>query len=339
MTRLALLASGTALLLSSAAMAQDSGGLSAEFTIELENDTLFDSTNPANELSDTYATIGAALSLALSAHASLNTSLVLEPIIDAVDDRAFEDHGLYAEELYYAHDFGAAQIVLGKFNPAFGTAWDAAPGIYGADFAEDYELTEQLGGAVTVPFDIGGTQNELTLAIFQADRTILSKSLGRKRPQNALNAGGVTNTDGPESMSLSLDGVWGDSTYNLSLQHLGRGVGDVADQTGISVGMTHSYDLGVPVSLLAELAYFGDFGGTGNAARYGTVGLAAPVGPVTVSGVYSNRDIAGAPTDHLGTLSAEMELFAGLTGAVGYRFGREGGDKNQTIGTLLVYEF
>ena len=82
-----------------------------------------------------------------------------------------------------------------------------------------------------------------------------------------------------------------------------------------------------------------EFDGTRNSASYGTLGLAAPVGPVTVSAVYSLRDVQTMPTDHLVTVSAEMELFENFTGAIGYRYGDEGGEDSHTIGTLFAYEF
>ncbi|WP_281968810.1 hypothetical protein [Roseovarius nanhaiticus] len=336
---LAPLTGALALFSTSPTLALEYGPLTAEFTVEIENDSLFESTDPANEISDTYTTIESAITLAIGASSSLNASLVLEPITDATRDRAFEDHGLYAEELYFSHDFGGAALQLGKFNPAFGVAWDEAPGIFGADFAEDYELTEQLGGAVLVPFDLGASVNVLSVAVFHADRTILSDSLGRVRGQNNISAGGVANTDGPESIAAAINGAIGETTYNVGIQRLARGAGDTHDQTGAVLGLTHTYDLGRPVALLSEIAYFTDFGGTSASAQYGTVGVAAPFGPVTVSGTYSNRDVSGARTDHLASISGEMELAPGLFGSLGYRWAREGTDKNQTIGTLITYEF
>ncbi|WP_371224961.1 hypothetical protein [Roseovarius sp. 2305UL8-3] len=330
------------LVVAGGAMAQDAGNgpFSAEFVIELQNDWTFDSTDPAAEFNNTFATIEGALSFSFTQNTSVNATLVFEQITGPTDDSFLEDHGLYAEELYFAHDFGGAQVVLGKFNPAFGVAWDAAPGIYGVDFAEDYEITEKLGGAIIVPFEAAGGSHEVSFAAFQADRTILSDSLGEERGLTSLPMGGVSNTDGVESFALSLSGEFGATGYNLGIQHQGRGAGDAADQTGAVFGITHAVEAGsFPFELLAEVAWFDEFDGTTNSATYGTVGISAPIGPVTVSGVYSVRDVQTMPTDRLATISAEMELFGGLTGALGYRFGREGGVKSQTIGTLLVYEF
>lgn len=339
MNKLTSIAGAVALGAASPAVALDYGPFTAEFSVEIENDSVVDSNNSANEISDTYATIEAAIAMALGEASSLNLGLVFEPITGATRDRAFEDHGLYAEEFFFNHDFGAGEIILGKFNPAFGVAWDEAPGIFGADFAEDYQLTEQIGGAVLIPFDIGASNNYLSVALFNADRSILSKSVGRKRGQNSLPAGGVGNTSGPQSIAIAMNGELGETTYNIGVQNLARGAGDTHDQTGAVLGMTHTYDLGRPVALLAEMAYFTDFGGTSASARYGTVGIAAPFGPVTMSAAYSNRDVQGARTDHLATLTGEMELARNLFASLGYRYGREGPDKTHTIGTVIAYEF
>lgn len=327
---------------STAAMAQDGGSsrFSAEFEIEIANDYTFDSDDPAAELNDTYVTIGAGLSFALAESTSINAGLVFEPILDPADDRFFEDHGLYVEELFLSHDFGGAEVVLGKFNPAFGAAWDLAPGIYGADFAEDYQITEKIGVGINIPITAHGGEHTLSFAMFNADRSLLSNSLGRERGQTNLAAGGVSNTRSPESYSVTLSGNFGATGYNFGVQHQEGGQGDVADQTGVVLGLTHSFETGsVPWEVLAEIAWFDKFDGTRNSARYYTLGASVPVGRVTLSGTYSVRDIDTAPTDRLATVAAEMDLAEGLSGALAYRWGREGGVDSNTIGTLLVYEF
>ncbi|UXX82237.1 hypothetical protein [Roseovarius pelagicus] len=330
------------LLLASAgtANAQD-GRFTWEGSIELQSDVLFDSSNPANELNDTYMTINGALSYAITSRTSVNASLVIEPIIGAVKDRVLEDHGLYAEELYFAHDFGPAEVVLGKFNPAFGAAWDLAPGLYGADFAEDYQLTERVGAAINIALPLGVGEHVLSFAAFNADRSIFSESLGRKRPQNNLSAGGVSNTSDPESFALSLMGEVGNTAYNIGIQNQARGVGDVTDQTGFVAGVVYVLGEGssVPVELLGEVAYFDAFGGVRADATIATFGAAFAVGPATVSGVYAVRDIQNAPTDHLATLSVEVPVTDSLSTTIGYRYGREAGDRNHTLGSVLTYEF
>lgn len=337
-----IMASGAVLFgLAGAALAEEGiGPFSAEFSVELQSDFVVDSSDPAAEINNTYATIEGGLSFSFTERTSINATLLIEQVIDPTSDSFLEDHGFYAEELFLSHDFGPAQVVLGKFNPAFGSAWDVAPGIYGADFAEDYEITEKLGAAVIIPFAAGGGEHELSFALFQADRTILSDSIGTERGQNSLPAGGVSNTSDPESVALSLSGAFGDTGYNFGVQYQAKGRGDAADQTGVVFGLTHAVETGsFPLELLAELAWFDEFDGSRNSATFATLGVAAPVGPVTVSAVYSLRDVQTQPTDHLATVSAEMELFENFTAAIGYRYGDEGGEDSHTIGTLFAYEF
>ncbi|MEO1494981.1 MAG: hypothetical protein AAFV19_22785 [Pseudomonadota bacterium] len=313
----------------------------ADFALELENDFTFSSTDPDAEINDTFATLEGALSLAFSTGTSLNATVLFEPVLDAEDDRFFEDHGLFAQELFLAQEFEGGNVIFGKFNPAFGSAWDLAPGIFGVDFAEDYELTERLGAAITLGFDAFEGEHEFSLAAFSADTTFLSSSAVEDRGRLRGQDGGVSNTQSPASFAVSLAGAFGDTGYNAGVQFQSVAPGEGFNQYGFVGGVTHvipfSDDNGV--ELLAEAAFFPDFDGAEEAAFIGTLGAAAPIGPVTLSGVYALRDIEDADTDHLATTTAEMELFDGFTGAVAYRFGREEGESNHTLGVLFVYEF
>jgi hypothetical protein len=341
MKTLSVTLAACAALGATAAQSQDANSpFSAEFSVELQTDFTVDSSAPGGEINNTFATIEGALSFAFTSRTSINSTLVFEQITAPTSDSFLEDHGLYAEELYFAHDFGAAQVVLGKFNPAFGLAWDAAPGIYGVDFAEDYQLTEKLGAGLVIPFAAGQGEHALSLSFFNADRSILSESLGENRGRTNRSDGGVSNTSAPESVAISLTGAFGATGYNLGLQSQARGVGDAEDQTGIVGGLSHEFATGsLPVKLLAELAYFDHFDGTADSATFATFGAEALVGPVTLSAVYAMRDVETLPKDHLATLSGEIEILEGLSGALAYRYGDEGGDETHTIGALLAYEF
>ena len=307
---------------------------SSEFTVEIQNDYNFDSDDPAAEFNDTFATIEGAFSYSFGSASSVNATALIEPVEDPTDDRFFEDHGFYFEELFFAHEFRGVEFVLGKYNPAFGFAWDAAPGIYGVDFAEDYEITERLGAAVNIP--VLGGDHVFQFAVFQADRTILSDSIGTERGQTNILSGGVSNTDAPESFTGTLTGEFGDTAYNVGFQHQARGVGDVRDQNGVVGGVIHSFN---SVEVLGEVAFLHGFEGTPYDALYVTAGASVPVGPVSLSGVFSLRDIETMPTDRLFTVSGEIELLDNVTAALGYRFGDEGGVDTQTFGTLVVVEF
>lgn len=312
------------------------GGVS----IEVEDDYTFDSDDNTAEINDLYNTTEAALSLEFSEATRISASLTFEPIRDPGpnDDREFEDQGLYLEELYLFHDFGPASAVAGKFNPAFGFAWDIAPGLFGTDFAEDYELTEKIGGGVAIPFTLGGGEAALVVAAYMADRTVFSDSLGANRGNLDEKDGGVSNTDAPESFMVALTGENAGVDYNLGIRRQAKGKGDDKDEFGFVAGAHSAFgDMGIEG--FGEIAYFPNFEGTRDDAFYTSLGVAAPVGPVTLSAVYSLRDSENAPTDHLATVSAEYEIVEGFSVGAGYRYAREGKIDNHTVGAVFAYEF
>ena len=165
--------------------------------VEIQNDHVVEADDPApgveGDGNDLFATIEPSIALQFSERFSLNTDLVIEPVRDrtADDDRFFEDHGLYAETLFLELTGQGWSLVAGKFNPAFGVAWDAAPGIYGTDFAEDYELTEKIGfgGALDV-FGEGDGAHRVDAAVFFADTSPLSRSAFTDRGRTRKSSGG-----------------------------------------------------------------------------------------------------------------------------------------------------
>ncbi len=99
----------------------------------------------------------------------------------------FEDIGVFVETLGLAYQFGAVTLFGGKFNPTFGIAWDVAPGIYGADLADDYELTERIGGGGAVTLGGGDFgRHTLTGQVFFLDTSVLSQSWGTESGFNRI---------------------------------------------------------------------------------------------------------------------------------------------------------
>lgn len=316
-------------------------GFSADFSVELENDATIESSDRAAELNDFFASIESAIALQYAEGSGVFSLLVLEPIRDPLNDRFLEDHGLYAEELYFAHDFGAARIKLGKFDPGFGMAWQAAPGIYGVDFAEDYELTEKVGGGLDIPFILGSGGATLSLASYFADTSFLSDSALSSRGNRNKADGGVSNTHSFESFAAQIGGQAGATGYVLGLRYQERGAGDAADEKGAVIGLTRPVALGAAeVGLLGEVAYFPDYDGATDHALYATFGASLDLeGPLGASAVYAFRDVENAKADHLATLSLDYEVREDMTLSTAYRYGREGGEDNHTIGLLFAYDF
>jgi hypothetical protein len=143
-------------------------------------------------------------------------------------NRYFENQAGWIDQLYLAWSRGPIEIFAGKIHPRFGFAWDIAPGLYGTDFGEEYELSEKIGfGAALSLSDLLGLSDSigshsLRAEFFQADRTGLSGSVlaarwldpgatdaaGRNiyRWRNRRAFGGADNTQGYGSFVLSLAG-------------------------------------------------------------------------------------------------------------------------------------
>ena len=84
---------------------------------------------------------------------------VLEPVVDPVGDEAFEGEDAFIETLSLQYAGDAFTVYAGKINPVFGSAADVAPGLYGVEAGEAYQITETLG----VGGDISLSSNYSTL--------------------------------------------------------------------------------------------------------------------------------------------------------------------------------
>lgn len=311
-------------------------------SVEADMDANVASTDKAAEFIDLYPTIEAGLTVNATEWLSLNGHAVLEPVSDPVDDRVFEDLGLYVDDLFATVHRDGIEVSAGKLGVPFGVAWDAAPGIYGTDFAEDYETSEQIGAVVQVSLAGLPGAPVLSIAAFMADRTFLSDSLGESRGPLRLSDGGAGNTEGPENFAVALDGSAGDDwAWNVGLRRLAAGQGDPEDELGLVAGVTHDMALtpDTGLALIGEGAWFANAGGGTADALYLTAGAAVARGPWEVSAVYALRDYDGADTDHLGTVTLGYAITETVAAGVAYRLGREGGETTHTIGLALVAEF
>src|SRR5690606_32209453 len=113
--------------------------ISGNVWMELQNDKSYRSDDPANERNDLYTKIEPEVTVSVPSLPGLSFTAhgVLEPVADPEpgDSRVFEDHGFFVEEIYASYRRGAFGVRAGKLNPAFGIAWDQAPGVYGTDMA------------------------------------------------------------------------------------------------------------------------------------------------------------------------------------------------------------
>lgn len=328
-----------------------------EVLIELQDDYTADSDDPDAEINDLFTTTEPYLSFKATRRLSLEAGFVLEPVRDPEpgEDRVFDDHGLYAEQLFLNYAGGGFDLYGGKFNPSFGTAWDIAPGIYGTDLAEDYEITERIGAGGALVFGEGGLGGDgfgthrLAANTFFADTTFMSQSVFADRGELDEADGGISNTEDFSSFSVTLDGEGFSAApigYHLGVQHQEGGVGDSDDRSGIVAGLNGSFAIGedTAVEPLVEVAAFDGFDGSDQDRTYLTTGATVLHGPWNAALSYTGRFIdtagpGGDPDDGQIQLSGGYTFANGITADVGYKYVEEDHVDSHVIGVLVTYQF
>lgn len=313
--KMALISSASFLSLASGALAQD-GPFSWEGEVEIGFESVFDSNIPGNEGKDPFLTFELSGEVALSEFVSIFGGLTIEEMTGP--SNSVEDLGLYIHELGLQFANDAMTVQLGKVSPAFGAAWDGAAGYFASALAEDYELTEQLGA--TAEFAVG-ENGALSVALFYADNTSLSRSMGFNRGKTRTSMGGAGNTGKINNGAIQWTQEFGSTYYLVGARHLSKGTGDAKDETGFVAGIGHSFaDSGTPLELFAEVATFDGFGGTTDDAQYATLSAAYTVGNTTYSGAFSHRDVESVGRTNLFSIGIDHEFENGIAigGALGH---------------------
>lgn len=231
--------------------AENTPSVSGEIAFELQNDWNYASDDRSNLNNNLSPTVEPSATFQLSPRWSVFAHAVMEPVGSAAkfENRAFEDIGLYMQDLYVefsADRFGAK---AGKLNPGFGVAWDKAAGLYGTDLAEDYEISERIGFVGDWRVGAGRYGNHtVSGATFFADTSIFSESALRGRGDTRERDGGVSNTESFKSFVVALNGeeipMLGNFGYHLSFMRQAKGAGNTADEHSFAAAVFTSFDLG-----------------------------------------------------------------------------------------------
>jgi len=243
-------------------------GLFGDILIETQGNWTPHSEDPAHETLDLYTTVEAGASLVLTPAWSLSSTVVVEPVEDPAPfhNRLFGGNGAFIEQLYVTYDVSSWAVFAGKFNPAFAIAWDIAPGLYGPDIAEDYELTERIGlGVRLTGADGRGGGLQLSAALFNVDTTALSSSLLVNRDRTHRHRRAPGNAGALSSWSLALTshhpaGITG-LTLHAALSHQAAREGPA--QNGRALAAHYAFALGerLAASVLVEWVHFTGFEG------------------------------------------------------------------------------
>ena len=352
------------------AAAEDTPRIEGEILIEFQNDYNYESDDSDNELNDLFNTTEADFSFFATDEFYLNTLLVFEPVedTDPEQNRYFGDQGAYVEVLTINWETDSFFALAGKFGPNFSIAYDAAPGIYGTELAEDdIELSERLGfsagvafGESGIPLGIEGIgRQELSASVFVADTSFLSNSVFEERGQLNRDEGGPSNTRGFESFTLALDGYDFPQAEGLRYQLAvaKQGVDTVLDDDGNEIdntadeyrfGAAAEWAIGVTeditVTPLLEYVHFWNGGGIDGEDRdYVTASTLFEYQNWNLALAYTGRFIENDEGEDIDDfqfqVSAGYTFDFGLEASIGWKIRDEDEVDTETFGALLAYSF
>jgi hypothetical protein len=281
---------------------------------------------------------------------SLQSELTYEPVRSALrmphKQHVLSDEGLYLEQLYGKAEFDDVMVYSGKFDLPVSLAANIAPGIYGSDYATNYQLREMLGfgGAYRLGSPSVG-YHSIGVASYVRDTTWLDASAftqpnfgsidtartGRLHNSN----GGNANNGSPDSLLVTLDGDAtaldvSSMTYHLAWALLRRGIDDSQNQVDLVAAVSYTGDLGAGFALrpLIEISRIFHNGGSplnsgtsipaSQRADYLTTGLELTWHGWSLSGVKAESSLTEPQT---GTgLDGRSSYGSMVTGSFGYAF-------------------
>lgn len=299
-----------------AELRQDNKMLSADLVLEWQ--TEYRSHSDDESIDDTthsFARAELAPTLRLSPSWFIDGVFVFEPFdqaaeVNAGNDIWFDREGAFVEELKLNFVHGPYAAWAGKFNPAFGRAWDYGRGIWSEDFAEDYEITEKLGLGASYTFEAAGTHT-VSGTTFFADTSLLSDSIITARDQVRLSDGGASNTEDLSSFTLSFDGENAADIenlgYHIAIRSLAEQDKGADETTGRETGYVVSINYAAPlndrtgIDMLVEYAGINNFEGIENADRRYLSGSVITTFDerwnITLGGTYRQIDEPGLDSD------------------------------------------
>lgn len=338
-----------------------------EIVIELQNDYNYEAPNKDDEFNNLVSTIEGDFNVFFHEDTPglfLNVHVTWEEVNDNFDgdDRYFKSQGGFIENLSLNYEADWWSLIAGKFGPNFSIAYDAAPGIYGTDLAEDdIELAERWGLGGSVTYDAGPFgAHALSGSTFFLDNSILSGSaIYTSRTRVKTNQGGPSNTESLESFALAIDGadisVMPGFNYQIGFAH--QDVNRVVDEDGNIVPSSDTEDEQrvvvagqwaiaatdeITVTPLLEWVRFWNGGGSdGEDRNYLTGALSVEWRGFSLAGSTTQRwtDPDGGDdfNDYLWSINAGYLFDFGLQLDVSYRFEDDDGRDFRTLGGMASY--
>ena len=343
--RLGIVVAGTLFL--SPVLAGD--GVPGEFSFELQSDSVVSADSKESEETNTNVTLEPAVSVPITSGVALNAGFTMEEVgFESDEGKVSEDYDISVSELFVEWSGDRLSAHVGKISPAFGIAWDVAPGIYGADFAGDYEISGQLGAGIAVAFGEDEGSVALTIDLFKEDTTALSSCvLDDRCARTRRKVGGPANTSGPRSFSITVGSrslpALGGLGFQAGMLRRAGGDKNPEDELGLALAVTNVMELerGGVVEWMMEGARLNSFEADTDDMTYLTAGVTYLNGPwnLALATSFKNTDsqTAESTDDKLFQLSTGYAFESGFSIDIGWRHGDEGDEASRTIGALIAY--
>ncbi len=338
-----------------AALAADAEGkwVSGAVGIEVQSDHIVHSEDGVGG-SDTYAKIEAAVDLHLTPELRLSFVGKLEPVLDLDpdQDRVFDDHGAWLDNLVLVYETERFGVYGGKFGATFGLH-DAVVGLYGDTFTGDYEVNERIGfgGMANAALDGVGAVT-VNASIFTRDDTFAADSILTGRGQLDRDDGGAGNTEGLNNYAVTLDfePAFAEGLVlraGVLRQDGGTGVGE--DMLAYELGAVYEIEVTDDLILapMVDYIHFDDntdgVDGTvvdGAGQDVVTLGVAAGYGPWFggVSGGFRSNDDATTTTDEsFFQVSAGYAFEIGVTAELGWVSSDIEDNRSDVVGVMVGY--
>ena len=302
-----------------------------------------------NKVNDVYWTLFPDFTLQLSPKWAIKTTITLEPnSTNPTEDRLFNDHGLYVDELLLTYRDGDAYLYGGFMVPKFARAWEA-PGVFSMDLSEQYPMYDRLivGGEYTYDLKEGG-QHTVGSYAFAANTTIFSNSTLQERGRKHSSDGGLSNTGGLDSYAFTLEGE------NMKMlpgvgyfAHYARQEAsdkEQSDESRFALGLTHNAKLTDTISAetLLEFVRLDDAAGNeGHRHEFETAVIKFTRGKWnSVVGYTMLEKAQGGITrneEEAFQISFGREIGNGLSADLGWKILDQDGKDEQVVGLVFTY--
>ena len=279
-----------------------------------------------------------------------------------VTNNFFRSEGLTARQLYLTlRPFDGLSVYGGKIHPNFGSAYEAAPGMF-YNFGSDYEQDERIGFGLEyrLPGWLRAFNARLSLETFYLDTSFLSTSLfsylrqddpfggrpGRyqRSSYGSSNTGSLNSFTGAIRAGVPENGLSGQLSFTqeatgdpLGRTERGVSLGATFDPTGDGMRLTGRLGL----TPYVEYAHFQNYGGTANLNRdYLIGGLTFQYSRWQAIVVAGLRHSSGADhsNDHQENAGISYTVNEKLTVSAGINHvNLEGQGSSWTVGPSLTY--